>query len=134
MRRDPADALVPLLVVFAVTQLALGLFLALAPGTFFDAIGPFGTRNDHYMRDLATFYIALGAAGLVAVRRPGWRVPVLALATIEFALHAINHLVDIGEADPKWNGPATFALVAASTALLAWMLGVAARDVRESRG
>ena len=130
MKRDPADALVPLLVVFGITQLALGLFLALAPGTFFDAIGPFGTRNDHYMRDLATFYIALGVAGLVAVRRPGWRVPVLALATIEFVLHAINHLADIGEADPKWNGPATFALVAASTALLAWMLRVAARDER----
>jgi hypothetical protein len=130
MRRDPAGALVPLLVVFGITQLVLGLFLAVAPGAFFDAIGPFGTRNDHYMRDLATFYIALGAAGLVSVRQPGWRVPVLALATIEFALHAINHLVDIGEADPKWNGPATFALVAASTALLAWMLRVAARDER----
>jgi hypothetical protein len=123
-----ARALGPLLVVFGVTQLALGLFLAIAPGTFFDVVGPFGTRNDHYMRDLATFYIALGAAGLVAVRRPAWRVPVLALATIEFVLHAINHLVDIGDADPKWNGPVTFAAVAASAALLGWMLSVAARD------
>ena len=130
MKRDPAGALTPLLVVFGVTQLALGLFLVAAPGAFFDAIGPFGTRNDHYMRDLATFYIALGVAGLVAVRRPGWRVPVLALATIEFVLHAINHLADIGEADPKWNGPATFAAVAASAVLLGWMLRVAAREER----
>ena len=130
MKRDPTGALVPLLVVFGVTQLAVGLFLAAAPGAFFDAIGPFGTRNDHYMRDLATFYVALGVAGLVAVRRPGWRVPVLALATIEFVLHAVNHLADIGEADPKWNGPATFAAVAASAALLGWMLRVAARDER----
>jgi hypothetical protein len=91
-------------------------------------VGPFGTRNDHYMRDLATFYIALGAAGLVAARRPSWRVPVLALATVEFVLHALNHLADIGNADPKWNGPVTFAAVAASAALLGWMLWVAARD------
>jgi hypothetical protein len=132
MRRDPASALVPLLVVFGVTQLAIGLFLAIAPGAFFDAIGPFGTRNDHYMRDLATFYIALGAAGLVAVRRPSWRVPVLALATVEFVLHAINHLADIGESDPGWNGPVTFAAVAASAVLLAWMTRVAARE--DSRG
>ena len=130
MKREATSALVPLLVVFGLTQLALGLFLALAPGAFFDAIGPFGTRNDHYMRDLATFYIALGVAGLVAVRRPGWRVPVLALATIEFVLHAINHLADIGEADPKWNGPATFVAVAASAVLLGWMLRVAAREER----
>jgi hypothetical protein len=130
MKRDPAGALTPLLVVFGITQLAVGLFLAAAPGAFFDAIGPFGTRNDHYMRDLATFYIALGVAGLVAVRRPGWRVPVLALATIEFVLHAINHLADIGETDPTWNGPATFAAVAASAVLLGWMLRVAAREER----
>ena len=121
-------ALVPLLVVFGVTQMALGLFMAIAPGTFFDVVGPFGTRNDHYVRDLSTFYIALGLAGLMAVRRPAWRVPVLALATIEFVLHAVNHLADIGEADPKWNGPVTFAAVAASAALLGWMLSVAARD------
>lgn len=128
MRRDPTGALKPLLVVFGVTQLALGLFMAIAPGTFFEAIGPFGARNGHYVRDLATFYIALGAAGLVAVRRPAWRVPVLALATVEFVLHAINHLADIGESDPAWNGPVTFAAVAASALLLAWMTRVAARD------
>lgn len=128
MKRDATSALKPLLVVFGLTQLALGLFMAIAPGAFFDAIGPFGTRNDHYLRDLSTFYIALGAAGLVAVRRPGWRVPVLALATMEFVLHAINHLVDIGDSNPSWNGPVTFAAVAASALLLGWMTRVAARD------
>jgi hypothetical protein len=128
MKRDAAGALKSLLVVFGVTQLALGLFMAIAPGAFFDAIGPFGTRNDHYLRDLSTFYVALGVAGLVAARRPSWRVPVLALATVEFVLHAINHLVDIGKSDPSWNGPVDFAAVAASALLLAWMTRVAARD------
>jgi hypothetical protein len=128
MKRDAASALVPLLVVFGLTQLALGLFMAIAPGAFFDAIGPFGARNSHYVRDLSTFYIALGISGLVAVRRPGWRVPVLALGAVEFALHALNHLIDIGESHPGWNGPVTFATVAASAALLGWMLRVAARQ------
>lgn len=101
--------------------------LWLAPGTFFEEIGPFGVRNDHYMGDLATFYLAFGAAGLVAVVRAGWRVPVLTVAFVAQALHTINHAIDIGETDPGWLGPATLIGVAASTVLVGWMLRVAGR-------
>ena len=111
-----------LLIVFAIAQLALGLTLWLAPGFFYDEIGPYGPRNDHYMADLATFYLALGAAALVAVRRASWRVPVLALALIQYALHSLNHLIDIGESDPSWLGPANFASLLLTTLLLGWML------------
>jgi Na+-transporting NADH:ubiquinone oxidoreductase subunit NqrB len=111
-----------ILVVFGVTQIVLGLLLWLAPGFFFEEIGPFGERNDHYMGDVATFYLAIGAALLVAVRRESWRVPVLAIALAQYALHALNHLIDIGEADPDWIGPADFVSIALGAALLAWML------------
>ena len=111
-----------LLIVFAVTQIVLGLLLWLTPGFFFDEVGPFGERNDHYMGDLATFYLALGAVGLMAVRRESWRVPVLTLAVIAYALHALNHLIDVGDADPSWLGPADLAAVFLSTLLLGWML------------
>src|SRR3954471_12939485 len=104
--------------------------MAISPSVFFDAIGPFGTRNNHYMRDLATFYIALGAAGLVAVRRPSWRVPVLALATLEFALHGLNHLLDVNEAHPHATGPATLAAVAGGGLVIGWMLWLAVRETR----
>jgi Na+-transporting NADH:ubiquinone oxidoreductase subunit NqrB len=96
-----------LLIVFALGQLLLGLLLWLTPGFFYDEIGPFGTRNDHYMGDVATFYLALGAVALVAVRRASWRVPVLALALVQYALHSLNHLIDIGESDPAGSGPPT---------------------------
>jgi len=122
-----ARALPPLLLLFAVIQLLLGLALWITPGTFFEEIGPYGTRNDHYMGDLATFYLALGAAALVAVARAGWRVPVLAVALVQYLLHSLNHLIDIGEADPGWLGPANLIALAATTALLAWMLRVAWR-------
>ena len=59
---------------------------------------------------------------LVAVGRESWRVPVLALALIQYALHSLNHLIDIGEADPGWIGPADFVSLALTTLLLAWML------------
>jgi hypothetical protein len=111
-----------LLFVFAVIQLVTGALLWLAPGFFHDQIGPFGPRNDHYMADVATFYLALGATMLVAVRRPSWRVPVLAFALIQYTLHALNHLIDIGESDPGWIGPADFVSLTLGAVLLAWML------------
>jgi hypothetical protein len=58
-----------LLTAFAVVQLITGLLLWITPGFFYDEIGPFGARNDHYMGDVATWYLALGGALLVAVRR-----------------------------------------------------------------
>lgn len=111
-----------LLLVFALAQLVLGLLLWLAPGFFFESIGPYGTRNDHYMGDAASWYLALGAVALIAVRRGSWRIPVLTLAFIEYALHSVNHLIDVGEADPSWLGPGNFVSLVLATLLLAWML------------
>jgi len=111
-----------LLIAFGLGQLLLGLLLWLAPGFFFDEIGPYPPRNDHYMADLATFYLALGAVALVAVRRKSWRVPVLTLALVQYAFHSLNHLIDIGEADPSWLGPANFASLLLTALLLGWML------------
>jgi uncharacterized membrane protein len=114
-----------LLAVFGAVQLVLGLLLWLTPGVFFDEIGPYGVRNDHYMGDLATWYIALGAATLVAVRDARWRVPVLAVALIQNTLHVVNHAIDVGNADPEWLGPANLVSLALTSLLLAWMLKVA---------
>src|SRR5918999_376742 len=94
-----------LLIVFSAIQVLTGALLWLTPGFFHDEIGPYGVRNDHYLGDLATWYLALGAALLVAVRRAGWRVPVLAVAFLQYALHSVNHLIDVGQADPGWARP-----------------------------
>lgn len=112
----------PFLIAFGLVQLIIGLLLWVTPGFFYDEIGPFGPRNDHYMGDVATFYLALGAAALVAVQRESWRVPVLALALLQYAFHSLNHLIDIGESDPGWIGPADFALLTLTAVLIAWML------------
>jgi hypothetical protein len=116
------EAMRVLLIAFAAVQLITGALLWLAPGFFHDEIGPYGARNDHYMGDLATWYLALGAALLVAVRRVEWRVPVLALALVQYALHSLNHVIDVGEADPGWLGPVNLVLIALATLLLGWML------------
>ena len=111
-----------LLIVFAAVQVLTGALLWLTPGFFHDEIGPYGVRNDHYMGDLATWHLALGAAAFMAVQRVGWRVPVLALAFLQLALHMLNHLIDVSEADPGWLGPANFVSLLLATLLLGWML------------
>ena len=110
------------LLAFAALQLLTGAALWLAPGFFHDQIGPFGPRNDHYMGDLATWYLAFGVLVLASLRRPAWRVPVLVLALLQNALHAFNHLLDVGEADPKRLGPSTLVSLVLLTGVLAVML------------
>jgi hypothetical protein len=119
------QALLAGLYVFAVYHLALAIFMAAAPHAFFKAIGPFGSYNPHDIRDVASFTAALGVGFLVAIRVPSWRVPVLAVTTAQFALHSVNHLIDIGKARPSWTGYFDFGSLLLSTLLLAWMLRVA---------
>jgi hypothetical protein len=113
------------LLVLGVYNLSLGALMAAAPGFFFEVIGPFGERNDHYTRDTATFGLALGATALIAVRRASWRASVLALLAVQFTLHALNHLVDIDAARPAAAGPIDFALITLG-AVLAGVLAVRA--------
>ncbi len=118
------------LMVFGVLQLITGLGLALVPGTFYDLIANFGVRSDHFLRDYSTYYLVTGVALLMAVGRPTWRVPVLFIVMVQYALHTINHLIDIGDADPSWLGPVDFVALAGLTALLGYLLHVAARSQR----
>jgi hypothetical protein len=118
---------------FAVIQLSLALFMASAPHAFYTAAGPFGAFNGHYIRDVATFYAATGVGLLVAIRRTSWRVPMLALMTIQYALHSVNHLIDIGKAHPAWNGYFDFFSIALATGLLAWLWRRAALENEDMR-
>jgi hypothetical protein len=116
------------LVLLAGVQLILGAFLAVAPETFEDTIAPYGSgADDHFLRDIATFYLAVGAALLLAVRRRSWRVPVLFVVALQYAIHTLNHLIDITDTDPGWLGPFNFASLLLLTVLTGWVLAGAAR-------
>jgi hypothetical protein len=115
---------------FALYNLALSLFMVVAPGAFFELIGPFGERNDHYTRDNATFGLALGVAALIAIRVRSWRLPVLAVLGVQFSLHAVNHLVDISAAQPQVVGPIDFALLTLGAILAVLMAVWAHREQR----
>ena len=115
----------------AAYELVLGLWMLVAPRSFYDAVGPFGPYNDHYVRDTATWQLAFGVALAIAVRQASWRVPLLAFAVVQFALHAVNHVVDAGEADPGWVGVFDAVSLSVATVMLAGLLTAARRNEEE---
>ena len=116
------------LTAFAIVELGLAVFMTVSPHGFYKSVGPFGAYNGHYIRDVATFYAAIGVCLLLAIRNASWRVPVLAVTTIQYGLHSLNHLLDIGKAHPAWNGYFDFFSLAAATVLLAWLWRTAAGE------
>jgi hypothetical protein len=119
------------LAAFALINILTGLFAAVDPKGFYDAVGPFGPYNDHYIRDAAAaMQGSLGVAMAIAVSRRSWRVGVLGYATLHFLFHSINHLVDIGDADPESIGVLDFVTLGIGTLTLGWLL---ARAIREER-
>ena len=110
-----------IVLIVGALHLAAGAFMFLSPRGFYDRVGTFPPFNAHYLRDLATWYLAFGVALLLAARRPAWRVPLLALAVLQYALHVVNHVIDISDPEPAWKGPATviaLAVIGVALALL----------------
>lgn len=111
-----------LLLVFAALSIVTGLLMGLLPGTFFDEVAPFRPRSDHFIRDLATYSLASGVVFAVAAYVRSWRVPVLAFAALQYALHAVNHLADIDATDPRRLGVAAFVYIGIGAIVLTVML------------
>ena len=123
--------------LLGVTQLAIGVWLIVDPDSFIDTLADFGSADHHFLRDLGTFQAGLGIALLAAVGRPSWRVPVLFTALAQSALHTVNHLFDISNTDPGWQGPVNFVSVLLLTGAFAFLMQEAAsetpRDARDAR-
>jgi hypothetical protein len=115
------------MVLLGLTQLAIGVWLAIGPDSFVDTIADFGSADHHFLRDIATFQAGIGIALLVAAGRPSWRVPVLFAALAQTALHTINHLFDIGGTDPGWQGPVNFVSLLLLTGGIAYLIQEARR-------
>jgi hypothetical protein len=129
----PASTVRAGLIAFAAYHFAIAALMIFAPHTFFTDVGPFGVQNNHYLRDTASFELAFGIALLLAYRRVSWRTPILCCVTLQFALHSINHLADIGAAHPYWLGPFDVATLTLATLALAWLTRESTRPLEVQR-
>ena len=108
--------------LLAAVNLCVGLFMVFDPAGFVDTLGPFGEVNDHYVRDVASWTLAYAGVLFIAVGRASWRVPVLGFGIAQSALHVLNHVVDIGEADPGWVGVFDAVSLAALLGVMWWLI------------
>src|SRR3712207_7046110 len=82
IRRPPRSTLFPYTTLFR---------------SFYHRIGMYGVENTHYVGDVGSFVLAFGVALLLAVGRPSWRAPPLAIGALWYLLPGLNHLFHIGE-------------------------------------
>jgi len=121
MSAHARDAVGVTLAVIGIYLVGLSIFMLIAPGTFFDEIAPIGVRNDHYIRDGATFQLALGILALIAASRRDVRLVAVVVIGVQFSLHALNHLVDIDEAHLRWLGTANLIGLASGALVAGWL-------------
>jgi len=102
-------------------EIITGLLQGAVPGWFYDEVSPILERNDYLMRDVATIHLAFGLALFALRDRPAWRLGVLICAAAQYALHALNHLFYVDDANPAWHGVFDFLYVGAFALIYAWL-------------
>ena len=93
------------LTIVGVTQIASGVLAFVAPGAFYDLVAGYPPENDHFLKDIGSWSVALGAVALYAARRPNWHVPLLGFLALQYVLHTVSHIIDVSQSDPDWHGP-----------------------------
>jgi uncharacterized protein YjeT (DUF2065 family) len=103
------DVVTVVLVIVGATQVLVGLLAFFAPSAFYDLIASYSPENDHFLKDLGSWQIGLGALTLYGARRPDWRLPLLGFLALQYSLHTVAHVVDAGDAEEDWQD--AFAIV-----------------------
>ena len=119
----PVERFVPLgVALLGLVQTLTGVVMLVDARFFYDRVASFAPENEHFIRDIGTFTLALGLALLWSVRAPAWRLPLLAFALLQYAMHGVNHLVDIDATRTDSHGPVNFIAIAAGTGFVLLLL------------
>jgi hypothetical protein len=96
-----------------------GIWAFLAPRSFFDALATFEPYNAHFIRDIGSFQIGIGVAGVVgALRTRALVVGLAGLATVQ-AVHVVSHVIDRDAGGrPGFDIPSLAALAALTVVAL----------------
>lgn len=85
-------------IVLGAGALANGCFMLASPANWYFAVpgvtttGPF---NQHFLRDIGLIFLFIGAAYLIGTRRPAYRVPLWAAASLWLTGHALFHFWEV---------------------------------------
>ncbi len=117
------------IVVIGVVGLVNGIWMLVDPSRWYTdlpaGVPDYGPLNIHFVRDIGCAFVTVGVALLWAWRRPAFRLPLVATATLFYVAHAVLHLHDsargIVDSDHWWlDAPGVYLpallLVAASVA------------------
>jgi hypothetical protein len=110
--------LAPVCVVLGLAQLVPALWIVIAPHSFFDHVGPFGSYNSHYLGDAAAFQAGIAVPLIAAARYEALRAGALAITLAAVSVHAINHWIDVNDAHPGSNADITDAILLTVLALV----------------
>ncbi|HEX2084835.1 MAG TPA: hypothetical protein VHF89_04065 [Solirubrobacteraceae bacterium] len=122
---ERADAVTLVLLLVGASQLLTGAFAFFAPGSFYDVVAGYPPYNEHFLMDVGSWQIALGAIALYGARRAAWRVPLLALLALQYVLHLVPHLIHFDDAEK--SGQAWFATIALALASVV-LIGLFVRE------
>ena len=107
------------LLVAGLSQLLVGVWAFVDPGSFYDVVATYPPRNDHFLKDIGAWNIGLGLAAVIASRTPSWQRGMLAVLAVQYLLHAVSHAIDLDVADSEAMGIFTFVTQAAVAILCA---------------
>jgi hypothetical protein len=118
------------LVLLAALHLGLATWAAVDARSFTDRVADLGPYNPHLVHDFAAASATFGIGLLVAIGRRGWRTPVLGMTATWTGLHAVSHVVDVGDAHPDALGPTEAVALAVAAALLATLTLLSTKEDR----
>jgi hypothetical protein len=98
---------------------AQGVWAFFAPRSFYDALATFEPFNAHFIRDIGSFQMGIGVAGIVGALRTRAVVVGLAALSVFQVVHVISHVVDRDAGGrPGFDIPALGALAALTVVAL----------------
>lgn len=131
MSKAPRDRAWWILVVFAVLNLANGIWMLADPKLWYTdlpaGVPDFGPYNEHFVRDLGFVFLTFAAALGWAAKRPELRVPMVAVTTAFYVLHAAGHVFDTArgfvDASHWWvDLPGVYIPAALLVGFMVWLL------------
>jgi hypothetical protein len=98
MSRSRTDGWTIALALFGAGSLVNGIWMLFDPPGWYvnlpAAVPDTGPLNEHFVRDIGSAFVVMAVGALVAAFRPPLRLPLMAVTSLFYWLHALVHVTD----------------------------------------